>query len=529
MATSIKLSKFIRLVKVDEAKRQAWGLATAEVPDKSGEICDYDAAKSAYQKWSQEAKDATTKSGQEVSLGNVRLQHTLQPVGKVIEIDYRDEEKEIFVGTYIDDDDTWRQIQKGILTGFSHGGEYAWRKCNDCGTDMLGLGNVCPECEKRVESRYAPVLAELSVVDNPCLERAHFDYVKADGSRESRSFVDASLAGSQGAPFDSRGVRESCGTRKSVGRSLSRQSVSPTRYGQPQAESSPNNRGRSGDPGSNGVSKAVKTASVLPKHSTPPTPSVGVAARSNGAPFYAAKFGSHRSSFKLAARTAENKGGISMSTEAKEIVRAAKKTIEDHFSKTAAHHQQMAKCHAELSQAHDETAEKIAKCLDKGKGDDQVNQALYDCHKCAAEQHERIAQEHEDHAEKCGKIAQAQDNDEEMDDEEKNNKSGDQEQDDEDAQVEKALLASLLKARRSSRKESSLESLASQWMVKMFQQSLENAAQDKEINEVFARLAVAKGAAGSIPRSSAVKTFVPRGGEVQTIRIEAEEISECGL
>jgi hypothetical protein len=496
MATSIKFSKFIRLVKVDEAKRQAWGLATAEVPDKSGEICDYDAAKGAYQKWSQEAKDATTKSGQEMSLGNVRLQHTMQPVGKVIEIDYRDEEKEIFVGTYIDDDNTWRQIQKGILTGFSHGGEYAWRKCNDCGTDMLGLGNICPECEKAVETRYAPVLAELSVVDNPCLDRAHFDYVKADGSKESRPFGDVSSAASKGAPFDSRVFRESCGTRKSVNRRLSRQSPHPTR-------------------------------------------SVGVAARSNGAPRHAAKSNNHKSSFRLAARTADNKGGISMSTEAKAMVRAAKKTMEDHFSKAAAHHQKMAKCHAELSQAHDDTAEKIAKCMDKGKGDDQVNQALYDCHKCAAEQHERIAQEHEDHAEKCAKIAQSnrEDDDDETDDEEKNNRSNDQDRDedqdddDQEAQAEKALLSSLLKTRRRGRKESSLESLASQWMVKMFEQALANAAQDKEVNEVFARMAVAKttAAMGSLPRPSAVKTFVPRGGEVQTIRIEAEEVSECGL
>lgn len=482
-ATPAKFSTFMRLVKVDEAKRQAWGLATAEVPDKSGEICDYDAAKQAYQKWSQEAKDATTKSGQEVSLGNLRLQHTMQPVGKVIEIDYRDEEKEIFVGTYIDDDATWRQIQKGILTGFSHGGEYEWRKCDTCGTDMLGLGSVCPKCEKTVETRYAPVLAELSVVDNPCLDRAHFDYVKTDGSMETRSFGDVSSAASKGAPFDSREVRESCGGNRCVDRHPTRHSRHLTRFGLKQANS-------------NGA--------LREKHS-----------------------------FKLAARTAENKGGVSMSTEAKEMVRAAKKTIEDHFSKTAAHHQELAKCHAELSQAHDETAEKIAKCLDKGKGDDQVNQALYDMHKCAAEQHERIAQQHEDQAEKCAKIAQAnQGEDEEAAGKEKPGQNEqNNEQDEEGAVAEKALLATLLKSRHRGLKESSLEDMATQWMVKMFQQALENAAQDKEINEVFSRMAIAKASAavGSLPRPSAVKTFLPRGGEVQTIRIETEEISECGL
>lgn len=483
-ATPARFSKFIRLVKVDEARRQAWGLATAEIPDKSGEICDYDAAKHAYRQWSQEAKEATTKSGQELSLGNVRLQHTMQPVGKVIEIDYRDTKKEIFVGTYIDDDATWRQIQKGILTGFSHGGEYQWRQCNVCGTDMLGLGNVCPKCEKTVETRYAPLLAELSVVDNPCLDRAHFDYVKADGAIEIRPFGDISLSTSPAVPFDSRGFRESCRANKCVGRRLSKHPIAPTRFG----------------------------------NKTP---------QSKGAPA-----DTFRNSFKLAARTAENKGGISMSTEAKEMVRAAKNTIEDHFSKAAAHHQQLAKCHAGLSQAHDETAEKIAKCLDKVKGDDQVNQALYDLHKCAAEQHERIAQEQEDQAEKCAKIAQGnqQEDDAETDDKEKS-KQDNKEQGDEDSQAEKAFLATLLKSRRNATKESSLESMASQWMVKMFQQALENAALDKDVNDVFARMAVAKTAAavGGLPRPSAVKTFLPRGGEVQSIKIEAEEVSECGL
>lgn len=429
MNTPTRLSKFMRLVKVDEAKRQAWGLATAESPDKSGEICDYEEAKAAYRNWSEEARSATERSGQELSLGNVRLQHTMQPVGKVIALEYRDAEKEIFVGTYIDDEATWRQIQKGILTGFSHGGEYAWRKCNSCGADMLGLGSVCPKCEQTVETRYAPILAELSVVDKPCLDRAHFDYVKADGSVEIRPV--------EGNSADSR--------------RLSR-------------------RGKR--------------------------------------------------SIKLAARTAENKGGILMSTEAKQMVRAAKKTVEEHLSKVAAHHQQLAKCHAELSQAHDEAAEKIAKCLDNGKGDDQVNQALYDLHKAAAEQHEQIAQEHEDQAEKCAKFVEGHDEEPPAKPEEK---------DESDTPTEKAFLSNLVKAGRGTTP--GLEKVARQWMVKMFEQVLENASEDKEVNELFSRMAIARTSAAinSLPRPSAVKTFLPRGGEVQTIKIEAEETSECGL
>jgi hypothetical protein len=34
--------KFIPITKVDAAKQEVWGVVTAEMPDKDGEICDYE-------------------------------------------------------------------------------------------------------------------------------------------------------------------------------------------------------------------------------------------------------------------------------------------------------------------------------------------------------------------------------------------------------------------------------------------------------------------------------------------------------
>jgi hypothetical protein len=175
--------KRFRIAKIDSDKREAWGIFTNEAEDKSGEICDYEAAKAAFKSWSKEAKDATSRSGQSVSLGNVRFQHSMTPVGKVISIEYRDDAKEVYGGTYISDDQAWQMVKDGVLTGFSQGGSYDWRKCNVCGTN-IEYGCDCPQCEKPVVIRFGPEVAEMSVVDNPCVADAHFDAVKAAGENE---------------------------------------------------------------------------------------------------------------------------------------------------------------------------------------------------------------------------------------------------------------------------------------------------------------------------------------------------------
>jgi len=166
-----QLRKFAPFVKVDEGSHMVWGVATSEVPDKEGEICDYEAAKSAFKAWTEDFLAKTTAAGQDPSLGNIRVMHQLEVGGKVVKVEYKDDSKQVWIGTEPASDAIWKLIKGGFLTGYSIGGSYDW---------------VRPEGEFK---RFAPVIAETSYVDNPCNPDASFAYIKADGSIEMRKFA----------------------------------------------------------------------------------------------------------------------------------------------------------------------------------------------------------------------------------------------------------------------------------------------------------------------------------------------------
>lgn len=196
------VTKYFPLVKVDESTRTAYGLVTAEKPDKDGEICDYDAAKKAYLAWSKEAQDSTEAAGQDVSFGNIRLQHSLTIGGKAIAVpEFRDDKREIWLATTPVSDQVWDMLKGGFIRGFSQGGDYAWRVCNEC-RSPLPKGNTCDSCKKFVQTRYAPVVAEVSYVDNPCLKQATFSVVKTDGTTELRKFANSESAEEQVMQID---------------------------------------------------------------------------------------------------------------------------------------------------------------------------------------------------------------------------------------------------------------------------------------------------------------------------------------
>ena len=157
----------IPITKVDAANRLVYGLATAEVPDRAGEVCDYASTKPFYEKWS--ADIAATSGGK--SYGNLRAMHGQVAAGKVTAIGFNDEARQIEICAKVVDDAEWGKVEEGVYTGFSQGGTYARRW-----TDADGA------------LRYTANPHEISLVDLPCLAEARFEMVKADGSHEWRPF-----------------------------------------------------------------------------------------------------------------------------------------------------------------------------------------------------------------------------------------------------------------------------------------------------------------------------------------------------
>jgi hypothetical protein len=161
------LNLFAQIAKIDESKHEVWGVATAEIVDKEGEIFDYKSSKPYFKSWSDEVSKATDGK----SLGNVREMHEPSAVGKLVAIAFDDDLKQIRVGARIVDNIAWQKCMLGVYTGFSIGGAYvnSWKD-----------GEYV---------RFTANPVEISVVDNPCVPGAHFTAVKADGTCEVRKFT----------------------------------------------------------------------------------------------------------------------------------------------------------------------------------------------------------------------------------------------------------------------------------------------------------------------------------------------------
>ena len=162
---------FIPITKVDVEKRLVYGILNEETPDKSGEIMDYDSAKPAFERWSDEQLLASGGK----SMGNVRAMHGSTAAGKLTNISFDDENKRVEGVAKIVDDAEWNKVLEGVYTGFSIGGGYAKRWQDPA--DPIGV------------TRYTPTLSEVSIVDNPCHGNATFSVIKRDGSTELRKFI----------------------------------------------------------------------------------------------------------------------------------------------------------------------------------------------------------------------------------------------------------------------------------------------------------------------------------------------------
>ena len=176
------LDLFLPLLKVDLDRRLVSGVATAETPDRAGEIFDYASSKPYFEQWS---ADALAASGGK-SLGAVRAMHGNVAAGKLTDIAFDDDAKRITVAAKIVDDDEWRKVQEGVYTGFSQGGRYV-KRWPDTDTGL---------------TRYTAEPHEISLVDLPCVRDATFEVVK-NGVVEKRAFATRLGAAAQGQETDS--------------------------------------------------------------------------------------------------------------------------------------------------------------------------------------------------------------------------------------------------------------------------------------------------------------------------------------
>lgn len=161
------MQMFIPVTKVDEQKREVYGIATAEIKDKSGETMDYVTSKPLFEKWSADIEKASGGK----SKGNVRLMHQPINAGKLTDLVFNDSSRQIECCAKVTDDKIWNDVLEGVLTGFSIGGAY-----ENTWMDTAG------------QRRYTAKPSEISLVDNPCLGDATFAVIKMDGSIEQKSF-----------------------------------------------------------------------------------------------------------------------------------------------------------------------------------------------------------------------------------------------------------------------------------------------------------------------------------------------------
>ena len=182
-----KVVPLIKIVETPDGRHEAYGMVTAEEPDRDNEICDYNWTAPSYRKLGLETLKATSSAGQEPSMGPVRLQHGMTIAGKLTRIDFNDAKKQIHVAVEPADDKIWDMLKRGLVTGLSQGGRYEKRVCDSCLTP-IAKGNDCSKCGKRVLVRYGAQVSEVSMVDRPALPSAVFQSIKSDGTVELCKF-----------------------------------------------------------------------------------------------------------------------------------------------------------------------------------------------------------------------------------------------------------------------------------------------------------------------------------------------------
>ena len=90
---------------------------------------------------------------------------------RLTDLQFDDEAKRIEGCAKMVDDGEWIKVRAGLYSGFPSGGGYARR---------------WPDLIDPKLMRYTPTLAEVSILDTPCVPTATFEVIKADRSVELR-------------------------------------------------------------------------------------------------------------------------------------------------------------------------------------------------------------------------------------------------------------------------------------------------------------------------------------------------------
>ena len=133
------------ITKIDQDQRMVWGYASTEAEDGQGEIVKRDALAAALADY--------------MRFANIREMHRNSAVGIAKEAELDD--KGLYLGAKIVDDDAWAKVVEGVYKGFSIGGRVTARDPADRAV-ITGVS-----------------LTEISIVDRPANPDAVFDCWKA--------------------------------------------------------------------------------------------------------------------------------------------------------------------------------------------------------------------------------------------------------------------------------------------------------------------------------------------------------------
>lgn len=155
---------YVEFEKRDEEKRMVYGYASTEALDSQNEVV---------------TKEAISGSlADYMKFGNVREMHQPSAVGKTLKTEMDD--KGLWIGVKVVDDNAWKKVKEGVYNGFSIGGIATMKEDKGDYNVVTGLK-----------------LKEISLVDRPANQEAVFEMIKVDDVAEDPKVEAETLAESE--------------------------------------------------------------------------------------------------------------------------------------------------------------------------------------------------------------------------------------------------------------------------------------------------------------------------------------------